>query len=52
MKHDFYLDETGEIDYWRMSSNYHNGPECKRCHEVWCEHCHPECYEEECPSGQ
>lgn len=52
MKHDFYLDERGEIDIWRVDQDYHNGPECRRCGESWCEHCSPYCYDEVCESGQ
>lgn len=52
MKHDWVLNEHGDIDFWRLAEGYHNGPECIRCGQTFCEHCSPECYNEECPSGQ
>lgn len=52
MKHDFYTDEDGDIDVFRLDVDYHNGPECRRCHEIWCHHCEPDREDEECPSPQ
>lgn len=52
MKHDWYLDEDGEIDVWRMEYGYHNGPGCRRCEKIWCQHCEPEIWDQECPSSQ
>jgi len=57
MKHDWYLDYDGKIDVWRMSEGYCNGPECRRCGWIGCEHCAEsyydrDIYEEECPNLQ
>lgn len=52
MKHDWYLDEDRDIDIWRMDSGFHNGPQCRRCQKLFCHHCDPNCYDEECSSGQ
>lgn len=52
MLHDFYKDEDGDIDIWRVDEGYHNGPECIRCGEIACHHCAPWVYTEECPSQQ
>jgi hypothetical protein len=53
MKHDFILNEYGEIDIWLGGDgDYHNGPKCRRCGNSWCHHCQPGIYDEECPSGQ
>lgn len=52
MKHDLYLDEDGDIDIFRLDEGYHNGPECRRCGDIWCHHCEPNKEDEECPSGQ
>ena len=35
-------DEDGEIDYFAMSYEFHNGPACELCHMSWCEHCEDE----------
>jgi len=51
-KHDFFKDGQGNIDIWILDYGYHNGPGCRRCEEMWCEHCDPQCYDEECPSGE
>lgn len=47
-RHDFYLDEQGEVDTLRLKYDHHNGPQCKRCEQSWCMHCDPECFEEAC----
>lgn len=47
-KHDWKLDEDGEIDLWAMSVGYCNGPVCKRCHTSVCEICNPDYDKEEC----
>jgi hypothetical protein len=51
VKHDFYLDRYGDIDVWRLDVEYHNGPQCRRCEKIECEHCE-DWLDEECPSGQ
>lgn len=57
MKHDFYLDEDGEIDVWYVEYDYHNGPGCRACVDSWCMHClgdkrYKELLEEECPDRE
>lgn len=39
--HELIREESGEIDILRLSIGYHNGPECKKCGQTWCEHCRP-----------
>lgn len=34
--------KDGTIDTSAMSSGFHNGPYCTRCHHSECEHCNPE----------
>lgn len=48
MKHDWYTDEDGEVDIWRVEEGHCNGPECQRCGRSYCHHCRPDCYSEEC----
>lgn len=38
-KHEWYLDENGEIDMFAYQEDYHNGPVCKNCGYFYCEHC-------------
>lgn len=52
MKHDFYTDPSGEVDIWYLDQDFHNGPGCRACHGSWCEHCHSDVYDEECPVRQ
>lgn len=52
MKHDWYIDQDGNVDVWRLEYEYHNGPKCRRCLEAFCEHCEPGIWDEECSSGQ
>lgn len=47
--HEWYLDEDGYIDMWRLDEDYHNGPACSLCGEYICEHCLPDWKELECP---
>ena len=47
-RHDWYLDDDGLIDIWRLDYGYHNGPECRRCHDSFCHHCEPDCYDSTC----
>ncbi|MFI9845159.1 hypothetical protein ACIHFD_49630 [Nonomuraea sp. NPDC051941] len=52
MKHQFKLDEDGEVDLFAVANDweFHNGPWCLTCKDTWCVHCHPErSLEEECP---
>ena len=32
----------GSIDTWVLDCDYHNGPGCVRCHDIWCHHCRDE----------
>ena len=50
MGHEFYLDDD-DIDPFFTSHGYHNGPGCALCHDVWCHHCTPEIYTEQCPAA-
>lgn len=52
MQHRWQLNADGEIDIWALDVDYHNGPECTRCWRVFCEHCNPMCYQEECPGDR
>lgn len=47
-KHDWYTDEDGSIDVWRVDSGIHNGPECKRCGYSFCHHCNSDGYGTKC----
>jgi hypothetical protein len=31
--------ETPEINWWASYEDIHNGPECVRCGDTWCQHC-------------
>lgn len=35
------LNEDGELDIFAYSDDYHNGPRCSSCCQVWCKHCTP-----------
>jgi len=55
MKHKFYT--TGrygfeEIDIWRLDRDFHSGPECMRCGEIFCMYYEPDRMYGECLSGQ
>lgn len=47
-KHDWELDEDGEIDIFAMENGFHNGPRCRRCYHSPCVHCTPNWDEGEC----
>ncbi len=49
MKHDWDLDEDGEIDTMRVDGGLCYGPQCKRCERAACQLCEHKIYEEECP---
>ena len=51
MGHEFYLDDDDDIDPFFTSHGYHNGPGCALCHDIWCHHCTPEIYTEQCPAA-
>ena len=46
-KHIWRKRADGEIDYFAVDFEYHNGPECEICGLSFCEHCHPEKFDEE-----
>lgn len=48
MKHDWYLDDEGFIDIWRLDEDYHNGPQCMRCQQFFCKHCNRDWKDYEC----
>ena len=35
-------------DFAYEAGEYHNGPRCVRCGAGFCQHCHPERYDEAC----
>ena len=38
-KHDWKLDENGDIDTWAWENGKHHGPVCMRCRSPFCSHC-------------
>ena len=53
--HHWYRDKNYEepkVDVWRLDVDRHNGPMCRMCNEVFCEHCEPGCYNEPCELDQ
>lgn len=46
-KHIWRKRKDGEIDHFAVDFEYHNGPECEICGLHFCEHCHPEKFDEE-----
>lgn len=38
------------VDIFAFDGGYCNGPLCLDCGRTGCHHCHPEMYDEECPS--
>jgi hypothetical protein len=49
-KHKWKRNSYGTIDYFAgVDCGYHNGPLCLKCGFSFCEHCHPEGYDSECP---
>ena len=62
-KHDWYLNKNrahwsdtespyaNTADPFRLDEGFHNGPECRRCGRIACEHCTPALWHEECPVG-
>ena len=50
MRHQWRLNESGEIDTFAYEFHTHNGPVCRLCGFWFCEHCEPECYDDDdCP---
>ncbi|GAA0853563.1 hypothetical protein ACFQVD_26340 [Streptosporangium amethystogenes subsp. fukuiense] len=53
VKHQFKRLPNGSIDNFahdvETDSGGHNGPRCEVCGTVFCQHCAPDRYEEECP---
>lgn len=37
--HKLMLNEEGQVDFWIVDSNFHNGPGCELCGKSWCWHC-------------
>lgn len=52
MKHDWELNEDGEINTWVWEIGHCNGPRCKRCGYSPCEHCEPDWEETECKGSE
>lgn len=55
--HTWELTESGRVDQFALDVDFiegwggHNGPHCTVCNEYFCEHCHPDVFEELCPGG-
>ena len=47
MKHRWVKTKNGDLANWW--EGYHNGPICAECGYQPCEHCKPDCFDEECP---
>ena len=47
-KHVWKKNDDGTIDTFAYSYEHHNGPVCLVCGREFCEHCTPECYDQEC----
>lgn len=47
-EHDWIRTEDGKIDEWVLSTGFHNGPGCKRCHASFCMHCEPDWESDPC----
>ena len=45
--HKWKVDESGEIDSFGYSDEYHNGPMCEICGYNFCHHCYPDGYNNE-----
>lgn len=45
-KHQWRKGKDGKIDMFAYSCGFCNGPVCERCSESFCEHCHPEGFDE------
>lgn len=41
-EHEWYLDEDGDVDTFKMEYENHNGPMCRRCGYSYCHHCQDE----------
>ena len=48
-KHKWQKLPDGTINNWADSGGFCNGPRCVECGRTFCEHCHPEEYDSECP---
>jgi len=49
--HDWEIDSSKQppqIDIWVVDFDVHNGPGCKRCGEIYCQHCTPDWMHKEC----
>lgn len=42
--------KDGDVDMFRLSVGYHNGPECEFCGSSWCQHC--ETVASTCPAAK
>jgi hypothetical protein len=46
--HTWIVDDNGAVDVFVLDNGFHNGPGCSACGEWSCEHCTPDCWQEEC----
>jgi len=46
-KHKWQKDEHEDIDTFAWASGFCNGPVCERCYYSFCEHCHPDGYNDD-----
>jgi hypothetical protein len=52
MKHKWQKLKDGSINNFGICGGFHNGPVCVECGHSFCEHCHPEEWESECPGRE
>jgi hypothetical protein len=52
MKHKWQKLEDGSINHLGDFGDFHNGPVCVECGHSFCEHCHPEEWDSECPGRE
>lgn len=49
--HIFETDDKGYMVHHDLG-DFHDGPECLICNNVWCINCNPEIYTEKCPGRE
>lgn len=47
IKHEWKKDENGHVIHFGLG-DYHDGPQCARCDEIFCRNCEPEKLDEPC----
>jgi hypothetical protein len=51
-KHKWQKHKDGSINNFAVYGDFHNGPVCVECGHSFCEHCHPEEWDSECPGRE